>query len=1192
LDGVRPVVSDSTHDVSSGVSNNSIPTPGQIVNPSVGIAGQSVDDYLNTIVPKATARDKSGRKKGVVRGEGVSIYDLMNTFNDVQGKAFAYLSTVAEVTGIDIVLYRSEAGPDGKFQGAQGKYSRSKPGTIYIDLNAGLSDVKSADDLAKYAMLRTFAHEFTHFIENWNPTQYNEFREVVFNTLAQRGENVQDLIEDKMACNPGMSPDSASREVVAEAMTDILPDSKFVQELAVKHQDLFHRLVEKLKAFVSNLRQYFDTVGKNPSTEANALKEQVGETVKYLDSIVQLFDQMAVQAVENYQQSVYNGETTLDSVAEDGVQYQTRDNLDKTKPKKRRKRSTYSETESLFMMWSNGSAPAGEVKRFTRFGKHRYYQKTETGCVELSRAQYNERTNRDAEKTYGRIQRQVNGTADPDGNTQRNLSGSLDRNRDRGGASAVPRQAFGEELRNDARRGVSGVGRNHRGTAITNNEDTQHQQRTDTLTDRKNLSPDNTVDDRVQYQAREYPERRSDRPNRRRALLEGEMINEFHDALTDQEWHRYFDRIKKGKYDPDLFEDNDLATVAVNGKFLLVQMQPNGEFSVIAAWKYHETLPPEDVIKEMTDYYATRNYGKDEIVSWLSRLTGDDGQKLFVPYNRHSGQYDGDAQQSSSGGRDADGVSAETWNNGKGLLEVSARPNVADDYTQNQQRTDTLTDRDVLAKAAEQVELDNLTPEEKDSLRAFQTHHRELKKLQNQLWEQQGQETAAVKTQQSRSQIAALKEEIKKKSQELANLEKQPLLQQVRSKALPVIEAQLLAEQKARLEKYRKQYGTIPSVGAADSEGYGPLSPADIADAAVNAEPVGPAQTAQDTVKGAVALAKETGKVSNSQAERILQTAGAVEYLQQYIDITLPGTASGNRATIKDAVMAIANTHGALDVDENQSSPDPVKDTDAWLDTIVPKANQQQNSTQTTAPEQTGVKTQLRANQDKLNSMQAVAQVDIPDNYYQMSRAEKITWIAKKLQSTGYKVDRKGFGVIDFAVDRIKKAFRYFGRYSIEDAAFEAIPYILQYGEEISSHENHKGRDYGTVTFAAPVVINGRRGNMAVVVTRTNGNHYKVHRVLTPDGSEFVLDDAGEKTKQNPPGRGSRRKTVLLPRPRVLLLVIVYATPTKLSTPLLVSKVKASMTTLTLSFPKLLPGTNPAEKRELCVVKAYPSTIS
>ena len=277
-------------------------------------AGQAASDTEAQALDaknKAASNGKTGRRKGVVKGEGVTIADLKKTFNDPQGRAYKYLSTVAEATGIDIVLYRSEAGPDGKFQGAQGRYSRSEPGTIYIDLNAGLTDIKSADDLAKYAMLRTFAHEFTHFIEKWNPIQYNELRKVVFDTLTQRGENVNDLIEEKQAQNPGMSYDKASREVVAEAMTDILPDANFVQELAENHKTIFQKLLDQLKEFVDNLREYFNSLGMNPSREASALKEQVGETVKYLDSIVQLFDKAAVQAVENYQQTVATEEVAV-----------------------------------------------------------------------------------------------------------------------------------------------------------------------------------------------------------------------------------------------------------------------------------------------------------------------------------------------------------------------------------------------------------------------------------------------------------------------------------------------------------------------------------------------------------------------------------------------------------------------------------------------------------------------------------------------------------------------------------------------------------------------------------------------------------------------------------------------------------------------------------------------------------------
>ena len=49
--------------------------------------------------------------------------------------------------------------------------------------------------------------------------------------------------------------------------------------------------------------------------------------------------------------------------------------------------------------------------------------------------------------------------------------------------------------------------------------------------------------DAVQYQ-----QRKSDRLERRKALVEGEMINEFHDALTAAEWYEYYDKIIDRKY--------------------------------------------------------------------------------------------------------------------------------------------------------------------------------------------------------------------------------------------------------------------------------------------------------------------------------------------------------------------------------------------------------------------------------------------------------------------------------------------------------------------------------------------------------------------------------------------------------------------------------------------------------------------
>ena len=252
---------------------------------------------------KQAATGKTGRRKGTVQGRDVKIEDLKKTFNDTQNVAYKILTTIAEATGIDIMLYKSEANKDGDFKGAQGKFKWSDD-KIYIDINAGLKNINSVGKLAKYAMLRTFSHEFTHFVEKYNPIWYNEFRKVVFEELAARGENVHDLIEKKQAANPGMSYDKASREVVAESMTDILPDSHFVETLANKHKNIFEKLLAKLKEFLADIKAYFKAIVHNPSREANALKEQVGDAVHYVERIVDLFDKVAVEAVENYQMTV------------------------------------------------------------------------------------------------------------------------------------------------------------------------------------------------------------------------------------------------------------------------------------------------------------------------------------------------------------------------------------------------------------------------------------------------------------------------------------------------------------------------------------------------------------------------------------------------------------------------------------------------------------------------------------------------------------------------------------------------------------------------------------------------------------------------------------------------------------------------------------------------------------------------
>ena len=272
-------------------------------------AGKSASDTLakeKDAENKQAANGKTGRKKGTVKGENVTIKDLKKTFNDTQNKAYKILTRIAEATGYDIVLFNStETDAKGNYIEEQGSYSKSS-NTIRIDINAGLSNIKDVGDLAKYSMLRTFGHEFTHSLEQNSPVEYNELRKAVFERLTEMGVDVNDLIEQKMALyeDEGLTYEEASREVVAEAMTDILPDSHFIEILATKHQNLFQKILAKLKEFLNSIKEYFKSLDPNSSTEANALKEEINGAMHYVESIVELFDKAAVKAVETYQSKV------------------------------------------------------------------------------------------------------------------------------------------------------------------------------------------------------------------------------------------------------------------------------------------------------------------------------------------------------------------------------------------------------------------------------------------------------------------------------------------------------------------------------------------------------------------------------------------------------------------------------------------------------------------------------------------------------------------------------------------------------------------------------------------------------------------------------------------------------------------------------------------------------------------------
>lgn len=150
------------------------------------------------------------------------------------------------------------------------------------------------------------------------------------------------------------------------------------------------------------------------------------------------------------------------------------------------------------------------------------------------------------------------------------------------------------------------------------------------------------------------------------------------------------------------------------------------------------------------------------------------------------------------------------------------------------------------------------------------------------------------------------------------------------------------------------------------------------------------------------------------------------------------------------------------------------------------------------------IKQQIAAAKTQLDSMEPVVHKDIPDSLSRMTFKQKRAWAEKEAQRYGSQVDRQNYGKIVINGADINSALNYL-KEDGEIAAFSALPAVLKRGKEIYREADHKGRGYPSVTFAAPVVINGVRGNMAAIVRETSKNHYDMHRIVMPDGSVFTF---------------------------------------------------------------------------------------
>ena len=232
----------------------------------------------------ATAKKPSVSLRGATVGGKTYAPVNRKTVDACQWASVKAMRAFSKVTGIDVVFYQSQANAKGEYEGANGFY---KDGTLYLDINAGRDTV----GMTETAVLKTAAHELTHFIQQ-NSRQYEELKKFVVERLvAEEGVNFEDLVTDKQRRESGLDYNEAVDEVVADACEMMLKDSTAAERLAKENRSLAQKIRDWLREWVENLKTAIEGL-QAERTESKAM-------MQYAQELQKIWDDALVDAARN-----------------------------------------------------------------------------------------------------------------------------------------------------------------------------------------------------------------------------------------------------------------------------------------------------------------------------------------------------------------------------------------------------------------------------------------------------------------------------------------------------------------------------------------------------------------------------------------------------------------------------------------------------------------------------------------------------------------------------------------------------------------------------------------------------------------------------------------------------------------------------------------------------------------------------
>lgn len=238
----------------------------------------------------AITREGTVSLKGATVGGVTYAPVTQETMTRRQRDSVDVMRRLARVTGVDVVFYQSRTNEKGEYTAANGFY---RDGTVYLDIDAGKNRV---GDMSQTAILLTASHELTHFIQEYNPAQYEQLRDFVVERLMEAEDvDLDALVQRHRKDQPELSYDEALDEVVADGCQMMLKDSQAAAALAKQNRSLAGNIRSWLRKWVKKLQEAFRGL--------TAQKPEAQALTRYAKELQKIWDDALVGAARNLQQS-------------------------------------------------------------------------------------------------------------------------------------------------------------------------------------------------------------------------------------------------------------------------------------------------------------------------------------------------------------------------------------------------------------------------------------------------------------------------------------------------------------------------------------------------------------------------------------------------------------------------------------------------------------------------------------------------------------------------------------------------------------------------------------------------------------------------------------------------------------------------------------------------------------------------